>query len=111
MVQVNDSFPTMMAAKEAISHFLLNAGASYKVYKTDGTRYIIVCKDKGANCSFKIRASYSKKLHRAIITIMEPHVCSPAVHFNNPASSGVTYLMSHHKASVIDNRAITLAQL
>jgi hypothetical protein len=51
MVQVNDSFPTMVVAKEAISHFLLNAGASYNVYST---WYILVCKDKGADCSFKI---------------------------------------------------------
>jgi hypothetical protein len=98
MVQVNDSFQTIVAAKEAISHFLLNTGSSYKAYKTDSTQYILIYKD--TDCSFKIRASYSKKLSRAVITILEPHVCSPVIHSYNRASSGVAYLMSHHMAFV-----------
>lgn len=59
MVQIGNSFKTMAEARDAITRFLLNAGQSYKVYKGDSTRYILACKD--SDCSFKIRASYSKK--------------------------------------------------
>ena len=73
MVQIRDSFKTMAEAREAITRFLLNAGQSYKVYKGDSKRYILICKDK--DCGFKIRASYLKKHEAAVITILKPHTC------------------------------------
>ena len=106
MVQIRDSFETMAKAREAITRFLLNAGQSYKVYKGDSKRYILICKDK--DCGFKIRASYLKKHEAAVITILKPHTCSPIVHFENPHASAVSYLSDRHRASVIDNKVITL---
>jgi len=73
MVQIGNAFETMAEAREAITRFLLDAGQSYKVYKGDSNRYILICKKD--NCNFKIRATYSKKREAALITIMEPHSC------------------------------------
>ena len=44
MVQIGSAFKTMAEAREAITRFLLDAGQSYKVYKGDSNRYILICK-------------------------------------------------------------------
>ena len=110
MVQVGNTFETMAEARTAITRFLLDAGQSYKVYKGDSNRYILICKTK-SDCSFKIRATHSKKREAALITIVEPHSCSPIVHFENKHASAVSYLMNRHRASVVNNKVITLGNL
>ena len=52
MVALNDTFATIAEAREAINRHVLNDGESYKVYKTDTKRHILLCKDK--SCSFTI---------------------------------------------------------
>jgi hypothetical protein len=45
------------------------------------------------------------------ITVLTPYSCSPAVHFKFKQLNSVEYLAPHHRASVIDNRNITIAQI
>jgi hypothetical protein len=61
-------------------------------------------------CSFRIRASNIAKKGWTI-TKIDPHTCSPAVHYKNKHSHSVKYLIEHHRASIIDNRHITAAQI
>ena len=108
MVTLKDTFSTIQEARNAINCHVLNEGESYKVYKSDRQRHIIVCKD--ATCKFKIQASLLKK-KGVEITIMIPHSCSPAVHYKNKQSSAKWFLKDHHRPSVIDDRDITPAQI
>jgi hypothetical protein len=83
MVALKDTFSTIQEARNAVNCHVLDEGESYKVYKSDRQRHIIVYKD--STCKFKIRASLLKK-KRVEITIIVPHSCSPAVHYKNKQS-------------------------
>ena len=83
MVALKDTFPTIQEARNAINCHVLDKGESYKVYKLDRQRYIIICKD--STYKFKIRASLLKK-KGVEITIMVPYSCSLAVHYKNKQS-------------------------
>src|SRR5208282_5410116 len=63
-----------------------------------------------AHCSFHIRASVLQS-GTIRITIMNPHSCSPATHFDNTQASSVVYLLDYHRESVIANREITPKQI
>jgi hypothetical protein len=67
MIAVADVFPTMQEAKDSINHHVLDEGESYKVYKSNKTRHIVVCKD--STCDFKIKASFLKKKGAQITVI------------------------------------------
>jgi hypothetical protein len=108
MVALNDTFATIAGAREAINRHVLNDGESYRVYKTDAKRHILLCKDK--SCSFTIRAWCAKKTG-VTITQFKPHTCRPIVHYKNKQSSALWFLKDHHRASVIDNHDITPAQI
>jgi hypothetical protein len=45
MIYVNDKFLLIEAAHKAISHYILNKDELYKVYKSDKTCYILICRD------------------------------------------------------------------
>jgi hypothetical protein len=45
------------------------------------------------------------------ITGVKPHTCSLAVLYNNRRAHSVSYLTERHRASIIDNRKITVAQI
>jgi hypothetical protein len=53
MVSLHDTFASIVEAREAINRHVLDDGESYRVYKSDSKRHILVCKDK--SCSFEIR--------------------------------------------------------
>jgi hypothetical protein len=107
-MQLHDRFDSIEAAREAIRRYVLDNGESFKSGKSDKKRFYIKCKERG--CGFGIRANKSTK-GVVSITIFEPHTCSPAVHYNNRQAHSVSYLMEHHRASIIDNRKITIAQI
>jgi hypothetical protein len=52
MVSLYDTFAYIREACEAINRHVLDDGESYRVYKSDSKRHILVCKDK--SCSFEI---------------------------------------------------------
>lgn len=98
----------MEAAREAIKQYILDNGESFRVDKSNKKRFSIKCKDR--SCRFSIRASKSSK-EVVSITIFKQHTCSPTVHYNNPQAYSVSYLIKHHRASIIDNHTITIAQI
>jgi MuDR family transposase len=53
MVALYNTFASTAEAREAINRYVLDDGESYRVYKSDSKRYILICKDK--SCSFEIR--------------------------------------------------------
>jgi hypothetical protein len=115
-MQLGDRFESIDAACKAVKAFVLDLGESFLTVAVDKKRYIIRCKDK--SCSFQIRATLYKKESKLgktttpiSITVLVPHTCSPATHFKSKQSQSVEYLASHHRASVIDNRNITIAQI
>jgi hypothetical protein len=59
MVVVYDTFATIAEAYEAINRHVLDEGESYRVYKTDTKRYILLCKDM--SCSFTSKHSAPRK--------------------------------------------------
>lgn len=107
-MQIHDQFESIDAARQAIRAFVLDNGESFKVVASDKKRYIIRCKDHA--CGFRIRAHRSKG-QIVSITKINPHSCSPATHYKSKQSQSVDYLMPHHRAAVIDNRNITVAQI
>ena len=108
MLAVSDQFPTMEDARKAMHRHVLDKGESYKVYKSDRSRHILIYKD--STCKFRLRASLLKK-KGAVVTILIPHSCSPANHYKNKQSSAIWFLKDHHRASLVDNRALTPAQI
>jgi hypothetical protein len=110
MVSLHDTFASIREAREAINRYVLNDGESYRVYKSDSKRHILLCKDKSSGCSFEIRAWCTKKTG-VTITQIKPHSCCPTVHYKNKQASSLWYLKDHHRASVVDNRDITPAQI
>jgi hypothetical protein len=108
MVALHDTFASIREAREAINRHVLDDGESYRVYKSDSKRHILVCKDK--SCSFEIRVWCTKKTG-VTITQMKPHTCCPTVHYKNKQASAIWFLKDHHRASVVDNRHITPAQI
>ena len=109
MVAIHDTFASIVEAREAINRYVLDDGKSYRVYKSDSKRHILVCKDK-PSCSFEIRVWCTKKTG-VTITQMKPYTCRPTVHYKNKQTSAIWFLKDHHRASVIDNRDITHAQI
>jgi len=108
MVALHDTFASIVEAREAINRHVLDDGESYRVYKSDSKRHILVCKDK--SCSFEIRVWCTKKTG-VTITQMKPHTCCPIVHYKNKQTSAIWFLKEHHRASVVDNCDITPAQI
>ena len=98
----------MDAARKAVKVFVLNDGKSYRTIKSDKTRFVIACKD--ATCKFRIRACRSKK-EVVSITIFEAHSCSPATHYKSWHSQSLQHLIEHYRATIIDNRNVTAAQI
>jgi hypothetical protein len=80
MVALHNTFASIAETCEAINRYVLNDSESYRVYKLDSKRYILVCKDK--SCSFKIRVWCTKKTS-VTITQMKLHTCRPTVHYKN----------------------------
>src|SRR5580700_6030160 len=108
MIALHDTFASIAEAREAVNRYVLDDGESYRVYKSDSKRHILVCKDK--SCSFQIRAWCTKKTS-VTITQMKSHSCCPTVHYKNKQASSLWYLKDYHCASVVDNRDITPAQI
>jgi hypothetical protein len=110
-MQLGDRFKSLETARDAIKVFVLDQGESYKTVSSDKTRYIIECKDKA--CDFRVRATLHKKASTtpASITVLVPHSCSPTVHYNNKQAHTVSYLIEHHRASIINNQRITALQI
>jgi len=107
-MQLHDQFNSIPEAREAIRRYVLDNGESFKLVKSDKRRFSIGCKDP--KCGFGIRASKSSK-QVVSITVFKLHTCSPAVHYKNKQAHSVAYLIEHHRASIIDNRKITVAQI
>src|SRR6266487_6963594 len=80
MVNINDQFESIAAARNAITKFVLDQDESYKLVASDKRRYIICCKD--SKCKFCIRATWSAK-EVVSITIIEPHMCSLATYYKS----------------------------
>ena len=93
MVQLNDQFPSIDAARKAIKAFVLDQGESYKLVASDKRRYIISCKD--SSCKFYIRATQSAK-EVVSITIFVPHSCSPKTHYNFKKSQSVRHPLLYY---------------
>jgi len=108
MVQVGDIFPSMEAARNAVQQHILDDGESYKTSKSDKKRSILLCKD--SQCTFRVRISNIKKKGYTI-TKFDPHTCRPVVYYSNKRSHSVKYLIEHHRASILNNRHITAAQI
>ena len=108
MLAINDLFSTIKEARDAINRHVLDEGEFYKVYKSDCRRYIIICKDPV--CKFRIRASLLKK-KGVVITILTAHFCSLTIHYKNKQSSALWYLKDHHRASLVNDRTLTPAQI
>ena len=106
-MQLGDQFESIQAARDAIKRFVLDQGESFQVEKSDKKRFTVVCKER---CGFRILASKSST-DVVSITRFKPHTCSPTVHYNNTQAHSVAYLIEHHRASIIDNRNITAAQI
>jgi hypothetical protein len=106
MLAVNDLFSSIKEARDAINRHVLDKGESYRVYKSDCHRHIIIYKDHV--CKFRIRASLLKK-KGAVITILIPYSCSSASHYKNKQSAALWFLKDHHKASLVNDRTLTPA--
>ena len=108
MVILNDVFSTIDKAKEAINRYILNKEESYKIYKSDSRRHIVVCKD--FVCKFKIKASLLIK-KKVVIIIFIAHSYSFVTYYKNKQFLALWYLKDYYKVSLINDRSLTPAQI
>ena len=108
MLIINDMFSSIQEARDTINRHILDEGKSYKVLKSDSRHYIVIYKDPVYK--FRIRASLLQK-KKVVITILIPHSCSPANHYKNKQSFVLWFLKDYYKASLINNRTLTPAQI
>jgi zinc finger SWIM domain-containing protein 3 len=108
IMQLHDKFESVAAARNAIKAYVLDQGESYKTVASDKKRFIIKCKSDG--CGFRVCATKHAN-ETSSIAVFDPHTCSPVTYYKSKQSQSVAYLAPHHKASVIDNRNITVAQI
>jgi hypothetical protein len=108
IMKVSDEFDSIDDVKKAIHTYLLDRGESWKFKNSNSKRYTIVYKD--SVCMFHIRVTLSKQ-GIAKITKFDEHSYSPTTHYNHKLAHLVNYLIDHHRASIIDDRKITVAQI
>jgi hypothetical protein len=108
VMQLHDKFSSITNARDAIKAYILDQGESFQTVASDKKRYIIKCKAEG--CDFRLRATKHSN-ETCFITVFNPHTCSLVTHYKSKQSQSVKYLALHHRASVIDNRNITAAQI
>lgn len=109
MVNISDTFQSMLKAREAIRRYIILEGESYAPNpKPDSKRFILTCRDH--NCKFGIRASNTAKLG-VRITIKLPYTYGLLTHYKFKPSHLIWYLKQHYRASVIDNRNIIPIQI
>ena len=107
-IEVGTSFPTIVAAKDAIKTVLAEAQELWRTTYSDKQRFNIVCKE--ASCKFRVRVIDSKR-NGVCITHNTPHSYSPATHFAATNIHSLQFLIPHHRAAVIDNPKISVKQL
>jgi len=107
-MQLGDQFQSIDAACEAIRRHVLDNSESFKLAKSDKKRFSIICKEQ--SCGFRIRASKSSK-EVVSITVFKAHTCGLMVHYKNRQAHSVSYLIDHHRASIINNCKISPAQI
>jgi hypothetical protein len=107
-LQIGDTFPDILAANNPIHGFMASDAESFKKAHSDKTRVILLCKLEG--CLLRIRAFDTKK-RGVTITHLVPHSCFPSTHYTSSAANALSYLLPHHRATVIDNPRITLKQI
>ena len=71
MVNINDTFPLIEEACQAIRRYILDDSELYSFYKSDQRRCIITY--KVVDCRFRIRASKTKK--EVKIRVKIPYTC------------------------------------
>ena len=108
MLVINNLFSIIEEAKDIINRYVLDKGKSYKVYKSDCCRYIIIYKDPVYK--FRIRASLLKKKD-VVIIILTAYSYSFTIYYKNKQSSVLWYLKDYHKASFVNDRTLTSAQI
>lgn len=82
LLKVGDQFPSIDTARDTIRRLTLDDGESFRVIISDKKCYIISCKVASTGCRFRIRVTRSTKGVTSI-TVLNPHTCSPATHYNN----------------------------
>ena len=110
MLAINDSFLTIEEARDAINRHVLDEGESYKVYKSTSQTVVttlLFAKMLRANSEFELLCSRRK---RRCYYYSFTYSYSPANHYNKQ-SSAIWFLKDHHRASLINNRALTPAQI
>jgi hypothetical protein len=112
-LELGQTFPAILSARDAINRSVIDNGESYKIHTSNSRVHIIQCRDAhNSSCSFYIRASLSKKTAVVSIVTLRPyHSCSPRVHYKFREASRVWYLAPHHRAAVSYNRIITIKQI
>ena len=103
MFEVGTTFETIAAAKHAITIMLLDAGLSYTAYKSDKTRLILKCRDK--ECSFYLRAAYSKAQGKVLLVTYKAHECGLETHHGFKERRRVKYLKGIHTSAILSDRA------
>ena len=105
---LGQEFETISKARDTIKSIIIDAGLSYKKLKSNHMCYLLVCKDNTCMLayffymivlkyigSFRIRASYLRRLGITRITIYKPHTCSFVTHTNFRQSNAVSYRFSY----------------
>jgi hypothetical protein len=78
-LELGQTFPTILIARDAINRSVIDNGESYKIHTSNARVYIIQCRDaRNSSYSFYIRASLSKKSSVvSIVTLRSSHSYSP----------------------------------
>ncbi|KAK2809376.1 hypothetical protein FQN50_003835 [Emmonsiellopsis sp. PD_5] len=88
---VGTTFPSIKEARDILLQYTVEQSLSYKIVKSDASRYSLACLSK--ECPFHLHVNYSKRKKAVVVSVYRPHTCSPETHRDWKMSRSMRYLV------------------
>lgn len=103
---ISDTFITQKEGRLYIKTSLLDHGLSWKVFKAEGNRTILVCRSQ-LPCNFRVRLFDAKTTGLATVNIFQEHTCPISTHVRFSEANATWYITRHQRHMIEANRKIT----
>ncbi|KKZ63580.1 hypothetical protein EMCG_02117 [[Emmonsia] crescens] len=106
---IGTTFPTIQDARKAILRYTVEQSLSYRIVKSDMTRYSLAC--RAESCTFHLYCNYSRKKKLVIVSVYKPHTCAPETHENWKMARSMQYVVPRLARSFHANRSLKPSEI
>lgn len=106
---IGTTFPTIQDARKAILRYTVEQSLSYRIVKSDMTRYSLAC--RAESCTFHLYCNYSRKKKLVIVSVYKPHTCPPETHENWKMARSMQYVVPRLARSFHANRSLKPSEI